>query len=219
MDPLIISQFVSSKLCHDLITPIGAIQNGIELLSEEEHRDDTEMQALITLSVKNAARKLNFFRAVLGSGGDTILMDSPLMHGILKEYLQAHNITLEWPTPAAETSHDHRERHLRRALLNLCALMAETAPWGGAMTLSPAEGSYRLVLTGRLLKLKESVKTELLGQIDTSTLSARNIQNYLCVSHLKRASWQLKDIIQESQGLHVDLVDLVDGQELGLFSE
>lgn len=64
------ASLLCSRLCHDLVSPVGALSNGVELLSDET---DPEMQAqclqLLADSVQQAANRLKFFRLAFGGGG------------------------------------------------------------------------------------------------------------------------------------------------------
>src|SRR5690349_7328736 len=59
-----------SRLCHDMLSPVGAMMNGLELLADE---DDPDMRArcleLLTESARTSADKLKFFRLAFGQGG------------------------------------------------------------------------------------------------------------------------------------------------------
>src|SRR5688572_27872046 len=59
-----------SRLCHDLLSPVGALNNGIELLSDEQDSDMRERcLELLAESARASANKLKFFRLAFGAGG------------------------------------------------------------------------------------------------------------------------------------------------------
>ncbi|MGE3747799.1 MAG: histidine phosphotransferase family protein, partial [Sphingomonadaceae bacterium] len=64
------ASLLCSRLCHDLLSPVGALNNGIELLAEE---NDPEMRArcleLLAESARSSANKLKFFRLAFGAAG------------------------------------------------------------------------------------------------------------------------------------------------------
>lgn len=64
-----IGALIGSRICHDLISPIGAINNGLELLSMSDERDGPEFD-LITESVGNASARIRFFRIAYGAASD-----------------------------------------------------------------------------------------------------------------------------------------------------
>ena len=70
MTPVDLASLLCSRLCHDLMSPVGALNNGIELLAEEQ---DPEMRAkcleLLEESARASANKLKFFRLAFGAAG------------------------------------------------------------------------------------------------------------------------------------------------------
>jgi len=70
MNPVDLASLLCSRLCHDLMSPVGALNNGIELLADEQ---DPEMREkcleLLAESARASANKLKFFRLAFGAGG------------------------------------------------------------------------------------------------------------------------------------------------------
>ena len=70
MNPVELASLLCSRLCHDLLSPVGALNNGIELLADEQ---DPEMRErcleLLSESARASANKLKFFRLAFGAGG------------------------------------------------------------------------------------------------------------------------------------------------------
>src|SRR5688572_4249635 len=70
MNPTDLASLLCSRLCHDLLSPVGALNNGIELLADEQ---DPEMRErcleLLAESARASANKLKFFRLAFGAGG------------------------------------------------------------------------------------------------------------------------------------------------------
>ena len=70
MNAVELASLLCSRLCHDLLSPVGALNNGIELLADEQ---DPEMRErcleLLAESARASANKLKFFRLASGAGG------------------------------------------------------------------------------------------------------------------------------------------------------
>src|SRR5436190_8512783 len=70
MNAIDLASLLCSRLCHDLLSPIGALNNGIELLADEQ---DPEMRErcleLLAESARASANKLKFFRLAFGAAG------------------------------------------------------------------------------------------------------------------------------------------------------
>ena len=70
MNAIDLAGLLCSRLCHDLLSPVGALNNGLELMADEQ---DPEMRErcleLLAESAKASANKLKFFRLAFGAGG------------------------------------------------------------------------------------------------------------------------------------------------------
>src|SRR5688572_310175 len=70
MNAIDLASLLCSRLCHDLLSPVGALNNGLELMADEQ---DPEMRErcleLLEESAKASASKLKFFRLAFGAGG------------------------------------------------------------------------------------------------------------------------------------------------------
>src|SRR5207244_8833252 len=65
-----LASLLCSRLCHDLMSPVGALNNGIELLADEQDPDMREKcLELLADSARASANKLKFFRLAFGAGG------------------------------------------------------------------------------------------------------------------------------------------------------
>ena len=74
-----ISALVSSRICHDLVSPLGAIGNGVELLGMSGAPEGPELQ-LINESVENANARLRFFRIAFGAASaDQVISRSEIL--------------------------------------------------------------------------------------------------------------------------------------------
>src|SRR4051795_13564093 len=70
MNPVDLASLLCSRLCHDLMSPVGALNNGIELLSDEQDPDMRDKcLELLADSARASANKLKFFRLAFGAGG------------------------------------------------------------------------------------------------------------------------------------------------------
>ena len=70
MNAIDLASLMCSRLCHDLLSPVGALNNGIELLADEQDPDMRERcMELLAESARASANKLKFFRLAFGAGG------------------------------------------------------------------------------------------------------------------------------------------------------
>lgn len=126
-----LTALIGSRICHDLISPIGAIGNGVELLMMEPGGKSPEL-ALISESVTSAAARLRFFRLAFGDPGQEQRIGRPEILSILADLEQGGRLRIEWNGPVEMPRGEAR-------LLFLTILCLETAlAWGGVIRLMAA---------------------------------------------------------------------------------
>ncbi len=128
---------VASRICHDLISPMGAIGNGLELLQLSQEQTSPEME-MISQSIEMANSRLRLYRVAFGTVGDGQMMSRSEILSILGSVNAAQRHHLSWASS--------RELTRRQVKLAFLALMCvETAlPWGGEITVSDNPSGLRL---------------------------------------------------------------------------
>jgi histidine phosphotransferase ChpT len=132
------SALISSRICHDLISPIGAINNGLELLEMSAPSVGPEM-ALISDSVKSASARIRFFRIAFGAAG-TQLVGRPEVTSILTDVYADTRITVAWGLL------DGQPRNIVRLTFLALQCMETAMPYGGRIEITKT-GDHML-LTG-----------------------------------------------------------------------
>ncbi len=168
---------IGSRICHDLISPIGAINNGLELLELSGAVQSPEMM-LIADSVRAANGKVRFLRVAFGDAlGDNAIGTSEITD-ILSHNFMDNRLTVNWRVLNALSRQD-----LKVCFLTLMCL-ENTLPYGGVITVSDNDQGWTFDVTGRDVKIDDiidldqncfcikngpaSVQYTLLQQMDTS---------------------------------------------------
>lgn len=134
---------IASRICHDLVSPVGAISNGLELMSLAGAPDGLEI-TLVADSAAHANARLRFFRVAFGLSGDGANMSGHEIRSVLSDTYTA-KVTCDWQVDGPLT------RQLTQAVF-LALLCAEQAvPFGGIMTISGSEMRLMLSVTGERL--------------------------------------------------------------------
>ena len=131
-----LAALLSSKICHDIISPVGAIANGLELL-EEDHDEETHgfAKELVRNSTLQATAKLKFSRLAFGaSGASGSHIDVKDAEDVSREFIDSGKIELQWSAPVVLLPKD-----VVKLLLNLVLISIVTIPRGG---------SVKVVVTG-----------------------------------------------------------------------
>lgn len=140
---------IGSRICHDLISPIGAINNGLELLGMSGQVSGPEME-LISDSVTNANARIRFFRIAFGAAGDQQMGRAEIV-SVLDDISKGGRLAFQWaPLEGASRS------EVRMALL--AALCLESAlPYGGTVTVLCADGHWTVIGEGRKVNMDEAL--------------------------------------------------------------
>ncbi|MGH6960481.1 MAG: histidine phosphotransferase family protein, partial [Dongiaceae bacterium] len=137
-------ELLASRVCHDLISPIGAVGNGLELI--EEGGGDTAGDAL-QLSVncvKRASALLEFFRMAYGAAGSDASLRWDAARGLAAGLLNGSKIALVWPPMPTGLELPPGAAKL---LLNLVLLATDTLPRGGEIAIGVDPAGNRLTLS------------------------------------------------------------------------
>lgn len=144
-----IDALVSSRICHDLISPVGAIGNGVELL--ESYAVNMPEIGLIADSVGNATAKLRFFRICFGQSSEGEKTSRSEVEAIGTAMVQTTRLHLNWQLQAV---HYPRERIKLLFLMLLC--METTLPVGGTITITEHDDCIVATAEGRRVAMQEA---------------------------------------------------------------
>lgn len=122
-----LTALLGSRICHDLISPLGAIGNGVELLMMDSATTGPEV-ALISESVAAASARIRFFRVAFGAASADQRMGRPEITGILSETTKGGRLSVDWLVPG-----DLPRREVKLAFLALQCLES-AMPWGGRVS-------------------------------------------------------------------------------------
>ncbi len=130
-----LAALISSKICHDVIGPVGAISNGLEILDED---DDAEAQSYALDVIRNvtqqASAKLQFARFAYGAAGSAgALIDLSTAEQISRGFVGKGKHQLEW-----NVAPGHMAKDRVKLLLNLIAGALTCLPRGGQITVNMA---------------------------------------------------------------------------------
>jgi histidine phosphotransferase ChpT len=138
-----LTALIGSRICHDLISPIGAINNGLELLGMSGSKPGPEMD-LIQESVGNASARIKFFRVAFGAAGEQMMGRSEVV-AILRDLMDGTRLTVAWGPMDAQP-----RTSVRLSFLALQCLEA-AMPYGGRIEISQNDGNW--LLHGRADKI------------------------------------------------------------------
>ena len=140
-----LAALLCSRVCHDIISPVGAINNGLELL--DEGGADEDAMKLIRQSARNASARLQFARIAFGAAGSAgMLIDTGDAEAVATAFLKNEKPELVWNGPRALLP-----KNKVKLLLNLVLVALAAIPRGGriTVTLEDVETEPRFTLASR----------------------------------------------------------------------
>jgi histidine phosphotransferase ChpT len=172
-----LAALLCSRVCHDLISPVGAIVNGIEVM-EEDKDEETKVFALDLMrkSARVASAKLQFCRLAFGAAGSAgAQIDLGDAQKVAQGLFEDGKMTLAWNLPRELLA-----KNRVKLLLNMVLIGAATIPRGGTLTIDPireGEGApgFRITATGLNARLMPNT-VELLAGSPAQTVDAHGIQ-------------------------------------------
>ena len=182
-EDLKLSQLLSSRICHDLVGAAGAINAGIELISE----DFSEIEAPLGLMAASAAqvtRRLSFFRIAFGSAGGA---DSPVtveeIKKLSEEYLRDKKIRLTCSASDVTNNGQLLYSLCGKILLNLFLISSDCLPRGGEVLahIAPLDNGIGLVIEAKGVgaNFPESIKNAIKTLDFTDIVTVRNVHAYV----------------------------------------
>lgn len=174
------ASLLCSRLCHDLVGPVGSIYNGVELLADE---DDPDMRAkcldLLADSARQTANKLKFFRLAFGAaGGFGAQIDTREARTALEGLFSDKRITLEWLVAAPSLP-----KNAMKVLLNLAMTAGDALLRGGRLNVAAEErfGTIELAVRaeGDRVLLDPDLKAALEGRTAFGDLNPRAAAAFL----------------------------------------
>ncbi|PRD45420.1 histidine phosphotransferase [Phyllobacterium phragmitis] len=165
-----------SRICHDIISPVGAINNGLELL--EEGGADEDAMNLIKSSARNASARLQFARIAFGAAGSAgVQIDTGDAQNVANEYMKGEKAEFSWSGNRVLLP-----KNKVKLLLNLILIGNAAIPRGGSLSvvLENAETEPRFVLSvkGPMLRVPPKFLELHSGKMPEEPVDAHSVQPY-----------------------------------------
>ena len=141
------SALLGSRVCHDLISPMGAISNGLELLTMSGLPQSPELK-LIEESIDNANARLKFFRVAFGASSGGQMLARPEVLKLLEGVYGGGRVKVKWDSLTDPT----RTEAKLAFLAILC--MESTLPQGGQIGIASDRGEWQFHAYGPKIKFE-----------------------------------------------------------------
>lgn len=180
LDALDLAALLCSRVCHDLISPAGAIVNGLEVLEEKDSDEETKTFALdlIKRSARTASARLQFCRLAFGAAGSAnAQIDLGNAQAMARGFIEDDKTKLTWNLP-----HALLPKNRVKLLLNMLIIAGQTIPRGGTLTVDPVgEGetmNFRISASGLNARVPHAVPALLEGVSENGSIDAHAVQPF-----------------------------------------
>jgi histidine phosphotransferase ChpT len=170
-------ELLNARLCHELVSPVGAINNGVELLGEEDPDFVRDAIQLIGQSARKASQRLQFYRFAYGTNvsagaGGAPTSGRELSLGLFEET----KLRCDWQAGAATLPSDWQ-----RLACNMLVLAGDALPRGGSVVVRPLRAGVsgiEVVAEGESVNITPEMRAALEPAAAVDELTSRTIQAY-----------------------------------------
>jgi len=185
-----LTSLLGSRICHDLISPLGAIGNGVELLTMSGAAASPEM-SLILQSVNSASARIRFFRVAFGAAGQDQTIGSAEVMSIIDDVGRGSRIKTSWQGPP-----DVPRGAVKMAFLGI--LCMETAlPWGGTIHVAASGSGWTIESEAERIRSDPNVWSRLSERPANTPLVANNVQFALLPEEARRQGRTVRLVIRD----------------------
>ena len=177
-DALELAALLCSRVCHDLISPVGAIVNGLEVLDDNPKPEDRDFALdLIRKSARTASARLQFCRLAFGAAGSSgAQIDLGDAQTMARGHLEDGKTSITWNLPRLLLP-----KNRVKLLLNMLVIAQHTIPRGGTLSVDPiGQGEtmgFRVTANGLNARLPQNI-ADLLSSVQPSAVDAHSVQPY-----------------------------------------
>jgi histidine phosphotransferase ChpT len=172
-----LAALLCSRVCHDVVGPVGAIVNGLELLDEDDSAETREMALeLIRKSARNASAKLQFARIAFGAAGSAgSAVDTGYAQQLTEQLVADEKVKLVWNTPRL-----YVEKNRVKLLMNLVVIALSCIPIGGTVDVT-MEGDaenpvFNVDARGPKPRIPAHLEDMLAGKSESGSVDAHSFQ-------------------------------------------
>jgi histidine phosphotransferase ChpT len=179
LEALDLAALLCSRVCHDLISPVGAVVNGIEVMEDDaDEQTRTFALALIKKSATTASARLQFCRIAFGAAGSAgASIDLGDAESVARGMMEDDKVRLAWNLPRVLLA-----KNRVKLLLNMLLLAGGTIPRGGSLTIDPVGTGdalgFRITATGLNARIPQAVPGLVAGDTGGGAVDAHAIQPF-----------------------------------------
>lgn len=176
--PVRVVELLCSRICHDLVSPVAAISNGVELLTEMGADGMNDALGLLASSGRAASVRLQTFRLCYGAGGSESLISGKMIYESFMQYIESDKVKLEWDLMNAVPDEDLNPGFFK-VLLNTMLFARECLIRGGVVSVTKEGMKMTVKATGETVTIREGMAEALRGELPVDQLSPKTVHPYV----------------------------------------
>lgn len=187
-----LTALLGSRICHDLISPIGAIGNGLELLLMEGGSGSPEM-VLISESVAHADARIRFFRVAYGLAQADHRIGKAEVQAVLSDMTRGGRLQIDW------TSGPDLYRAEVKIIFLLIQCLENAMAYGGRIVIEASDGRWQITGQADRLKVNTALWEVLVNPSAPAEISPAVVQFPLVAEEIQRRGLRLKTTLGEAE--------------------
>ena len=208
MKELDFASLLCSRLCHDLVSPVGAINNGIEIMEDEDSPEMREqVMDLLKQSASLTSNKLKFFRIAFGAaGGFGAELDVNEARNAVVAFYENAKVDIEW-----QSSLVYAPKIVIKSLLNLALVVGESVVGAGKLKIAISDDDdtiyAEVIAEADRIIMTPAVIAAMNGDVDETALEARIAPAVLIAELCKEheLTCQMIDLGDKSKGFSLSI--------------
>lgn len=176
--PVRVVELLCSRVCHDIVSPVAAISNGVELLAEMGADGLQDSMGLLTHAARQASVRLQLFRLSYGAGGSEALITGKMIYEAFSNYIESDKVKLEWDLMNATPDEDLQNGFFK-VLVNAMLFARETLIRGGTVKVSKDGYKMSVEALGETVTVREGMAEALKGELAVDALTPKTIHPYV----------------------------------------
>ena len=178
LDGLDLASLLCSRVCHDVISPVGAVVNGIELYDSGDASMKEFSIDLVRKSSRQASARLQFARIAFGAAGSAgAMIDTGDAGNVTQAFFADEKIKIVWNVPRALLP-----KNQVKLILNLIMIATHAIPRGGVLTVTGTvvgeQGDFTLSASGINARMPHNAEDLVAGRAPNGVIDAHSIQPY-----------------------------------------
>jgi histidine phosphotransferase ChpT len=194
-------ELMSARMFHDLAGPVGAVNNSIDFIEEDNPAIKEKALKLVKISSHEAILRLKFFRQAYGNLGENEI-NLNIIRDLINEFIENSKVTLNWQVEDINVG-----SYIAKTILNFVIIALASMIQGGILIIEYQVDQLKITFQANNIIFSQETKFLLTGDLSYINLSSANIQIYYTYMMLKEAKANLK-INQSAEKLEFTITSI-----------